>query len=343
MKAAPRVWTAGTMGAPDFVGLPRAGCVDVVVFTPAGPLVVVVFTRAVAAGIVAAAILAPGRVVGFVAAGVVVAAGFVVIVATVVAIVVPAGAAPAPGRRFAVEPATVTPVIVLTGRCAVVAAVAAVGAGFTAGVGAGRLTVVVVVEAFSAGVGAGFVAIIDVGGAGLTTVATPGAFVVTGFVAGVVALATCFGAVFGATATAPDSSVEAVTRPELEPPVVALRNDQPGFAVLAAANACRAGLTAAGTGFLAGAGVGAGVGVGFVGAGGVSVAFGPEETTGRAAVVRSMRSALVGGSARDVAGGVAVVAVFVVAIVVAGFAVVLPGFAAEVGGGAWRFAATVTP
>ncbi|MEO7842899.1 MAG: hypothetical protein ABIS31_04930, partial [Candidatus Eisenbacteria bacterium] len=194
---------------------------------------VVVPTATAVAGRVAAAIVFAGFVVvvvtvaGFVVVIVVTVAGFVVVVATIVA-----SAVPRPARRFAVELATVTPAIVFTGGFAI-ATVAAAGL-VAVVVGAGLTVTVVVGAALTVMVGPGF-----------TTVATTGAggaFVVAGFV-----LAPCLVATRGATATAPDSRVEAVMRPELEPPVAAPRNDQPGCAVLAAANACLAGLTAAGT------------------------------------------------------------------------------------------------
>jgi hypothetical protein len=293
-------------------------------------------------------------------------------------------------RRACVEPVVVTPAIVLTGAFAGTAFdvtmvgagfvapvgvfVAGVPVGFVATVGAGRVVVVVIpvrvdvvgrvastgagADFMAPGMRAGFRVVVVV--VVVVPVAVVGRGVVAGFAAVVAVVA--FVVVDGfavevagftvpvgfATATAPNSRVEALTRVVLEPPAFVVRNDQPGVDPWAVANDCFAGLTAAGTGF---AGVFArGLVVVVVVAGGTSDAFGPEEATGFAAVVRSIRSALVGGAVRAVL--VEVVVAVVVAVVVVGAAgrvVAFDGvaFAAVVGPGlavvVVRGAATVTP
>jgi len=289
-----------------------------------------------------------------------------VVAAVVVAAIVAADLAATglvPGFRVVVVPLATTPGIGLAaGFVAVVA-----GVGFAEVVVAVGFAVVVVAVGFAvAVVPAGRVAVAVAGtgrraalaptvgavGVGIVTGrcdAVVNAGLVAGFAVGRAAVA------FAAVAIAPDSRVVSVTRVELEPPARVARNDQPGFADCAVASACFAGWVTAGVvdGLPAFAGMPFGVGV----ADGIADALGPEETTGLAAVVRSMRSAWVSGAGR--AAVVGFVAVPVTAVVFAAVAVlddvVVPGRVAVVtvgftavgfvvaGAGTGRRAATVTP
>jgi hypothetical protein len=275
-----------------------------------------------------------------------------------------AAAFAAPGRRIPVEPAATTPGMVrvpagdfaagvraevvvarVAGAGLAVAGAFTVGAG--AGAGAGAWAAVIGVRAVATGVRAVVFGAVGVAGT-LTRVA--------GDFAASVRVAGAFGASIRVVAIAPASSVEAVTWVELEPPAFAARNDQPGFAPAAAAKDCFAGFVVAGVGRDAGV---AGAAFGAVVAGGTTEAFGPEPAIGLAALVRSMRSALVNGAGRApvvVAGRVvrpAVVAGRVArpvaeAVGAAWAAVRGAGVVVVVGAGlgpgfAWRFASTVMP
>jgi hypothetical protein len=263
------------------------------------------------------------------------------------------GAGRAPGFVRVDEPSATTPGIAFAagaGRFAVAAgfvvvAVDTPGDAFVAG----RVVPVVVAFVVFAVVAAVDPVVAEV------VVEVAGAPVAVVAFAGVVRVgAAVFGGVVGATAIAPDSSVEAVVLVELEPPVFAARNDHPGFDPAAAANACFAGVAVV---VVAGgfAGVVAGAFFAPSVAGGTSEAFDPEPAIGFAAVVRSIRSAPVSGVVRPAVVGVREgVGTVVAGVVVAAFAAVV--FAAVdpvvvlgavrvagVAGFVVRFASTVMP
>ena len=261
MNAAPSVCTAGTMGAP-FLPTFAATCVGpagfVAPFAEAAPAVAAVAAVFVAdAGDFAAAVvelIVFTPGIGFVA----VAPGFVAVAAGFVVV--------AAAVVFAVVVAVFDGVVAAGFVVAVVAFVVGVVA-FV--VPAAVFAVVAVAFAVAVVVAVAFAVVVVVAGFALAVV---------------VAVA----------AGGPSATVVATTFVVLEPPACVLRNDQPGVLAAEAASDCFAGVVSVFVDARFGR-IGFAAGAAFTGlAVGVATAFGPDVTTGRAALDFDIRSAVVG-------------------------------------------------